>query len=84
MVIVGRTVTACEKPSCRFLIEPDGISASGPGLISNVYEGLTPASFDQSNALARDILTNLFAVPQLMAIESTEIIKPVSAFQISM
>ena len=83
-VIVGLGLTLSVKPSCRFLSEPGGISASGPGLTSRVYAGLTPVVFDHSDALARAMLCSLFSVPQLIAMESIEIVKPVSAFQISM
>lgn len=42
-----------------------------------------PVAFDQNDALARDMLRILFDVPQVMKIESIEIVKPLSAFQMS-
>lgn len=82
---MGLTVILSEYPSCRFLMDPGGTSESGPGLIRRVgSEELMPMAFDHKDALASEILCSLFAVPQLISIEYNEIVKPVSAFQISM
>lgn len=53
-------------------------------MTSRLNELLIPVAFDHNEALARDMLKSLFDVPQVIVIESIEIVKPVSAFQMSM